>query len=719
MFVNFVKEIQKNLTKMCATGTLYVSQCTGHTLWATYLANLSKEDNPIFRDPQSNTHSCNHCRNFIQRYGNLVAIDDDLNILTLFDNITEEMYVAAATQMNLKLKESVVGNAFVETFDNLNSLPYEKVNKANSTFRLGIDANVKVYNAAEAALYGVVKEGEAKMFHHFFLNLPKAFLDVSGKSIASVEAVHKSNYDVFERGMREISLDTLHLVRDLINQESLLDGKTHLFKVEAMIKLSEEYQKLSASQKLLWCWKKSYNFNLAKFRNELIGTLCVDLSEGMELNKACATWNKRVDPVNYMKAKSPITQNQIKEAQKFVEDNGYVESFDRRFATISDIKVSDILHITSDDGKVKKVSLFDSVKSTSTRHKKSEFDKVEEVGIDKFMSDILPSCTSVEVYLENRMEGNLVSLTTANVKESKPIFKWNNNYSWTYNGNLAGKSQLAEMVEAKGGRTDGVFRFTHSWNEIERNESLMDLHVFMPGCQIPTQYADGPYVTGRRVGWNHRQDVLSGGIQDVDYTNKAPMGYVPVENITFPTLSKMPEGKYTCAINNWSFRGSGGKGRAEIAFEGNSYQYIYPATRNDEWVIIAEVTLKNGKFSIDHKLPLSGETTRDLYDLETNNFHKVNLMCLSPNHWESNVGNKHYFFFLEGCQSPTSLRSFHIENLIPELADHRKVLENLANVTMVESISKQLSGVGFNATVRDEVILRVSGTHKRLLKVKF
>jgi len=94
-------------------------------------------------------------------------------------------------------------------------------------------------------------------------------------------------------------------------------------------------------------------------------------------------------------------------------------------------------------------------------------------------------------------------------------------------------------------------------------------------------------------------------------------------------------------------------------------------------------------------------------------------MCLSPNHWESNVGNKHYFFFLEGCQSPTSLRSFHIENLIPELADHRKVLENLANVTMVESISKQLSGVGFNATVRDEVILRVSGTHKRLLKVKF
>ena len=181
------------------------------------------------------------------------------------------------------------------------------------------------------------------------------------------------------------------------------------------------------------------------------------------------------------------------------------------------------------------------------------------------MTDILPTCTSVEAFFENRMEGNLVSLTTANNKESKPIFKWSNNYSWTFNGNLAGKSQLTQMVEAKGGRVDGVFRFTHSWNELEPNQSLMDLHVFMPGCEIPKNYHHGPYVSGRRVGWNNRTDRLSGGVQDVDYTAAAPQGYIPVENITFPELAKMPEGVYTCAINNWSFRRTGGRGKAEIA----------------------------------------------------------------------------------------------------------------------------------------------------------
>ena len=73
-------------------------------------------------------------------------------------------------------------------------------------------------------------------------------------------------------------------------------------------------------------------------------------------------------------------------------------------------------------------------------------DNVEEVSIDKFMKDILPSCSSVEVFLTNNQQGNLVSLTTANNVDSKPIFKWNNNYSWTFNGNLAGKSQIKKAV---------------------------------------------------------------------------------------------------------------------------------------------------------------------------------------------------------------------------------------------------------------------------------
>ena len=715
----FNNKLQKQFDQMCKSGKLFRVEMTGQQVWDLYLNSFDQD--PIFRDPSSSTHNCNLCNNFIRRYGNIVSVNEDYTISTMFDIEIDGEFLPVSQALSKAIKSSPISEVFFETFAELNSLPYESCSKTSSKFQLGLAKNVKRYTKEEAEKFGVVKPNEIREFNHLHLFLPAQFVDTTGKSVESIMADYRSSKEVFQRAMETISLDTLNLVKDLILQGSLLDGQTHLFKIEQMIPLKKQYDELAASQHDNWCWITSYKLPIAKFRNELMGTLCSELSEGKELNDACQAWNKRVDPVNYMKTTAPITKKQIEQAKLFVEENGYTESFNRRFANIDDIKVSEILHSNVGKGDIKSVSIFDSVKSTSTRHKRNEFDGIEEIGIEKFMKDILPGCSSVEVFLKNNHEGYMASLTTANNPDSKPIFKWANNYSWTFNGNLAGKSQLTEMVEAKGGRTDGVFRFTHSWNEIEPNQSLMDLHVFMPGnSHHPDDKPHDLYGTGRRVGWNHRQDALSGGVQDVDYTNPAPKGYIPVENITFPSASNLPEGKYICKIHNWSFRGTGGKGKAEIAFGGEVFQYIYPSTRNKEWVTIAEVTLKNGKFEIEHKLPVADQQSKEIYGLETNQFHKVNLVCLSPNHWgENNVGNKYYFFMLDGCKSPTSIRSFHNENLIPELAEHRKVLEVLGGTTMIEPSDKQLSGLGFNATVRDELIVRLSGTHKRTVKIKF
>jgi hypothetical protein len=75
-------------------------------------------------------------------------------------------------------------------------------------------------------------------------------------------------------------------------------------------------------------------------------------------------WNKRVDPVNYMKATAPFTERQKKEAGTFIEENGYAESFDRRFATLSDIKISEILHANVGKNEIKAVSILDGIKAS-------------------------------------------------------------------------------------------------------------------------------------------------------------------------------------------------------------------------------------------------------------------------------------------------------------------------------------------------------------------
>ena len=74
---------------------------------------------------------------------------------------------------------------------------------------------------------------------------------------------------------------------------------------------------------------------------------------------------------------------------------------------------------------------------------------------------------------------------------------------------------------------------------------------------------------------------------------------------------------------------------------------------------------------------------------------------------------------LDGCKSPTSIRSFHAENLLPEIAEHRKVLEVLGTTNMIEPSNKQLSGLGFNSTIKESLIVKLQGTHKRVIKINF
>lgn len=710
--VEFQKLVQAQFNKMCESGKLFRSTLTGNQVWDIYISSFDKKDNPVFRDPNSSYHNCNHCKNFIRRYGNVVSIDENYNIVSIFDVIVEGKFEKVAKAVSSAIKSAGISEVFFETFDELNKLPYEKCTKQSDKFRLGIDKNVKRYTKEEAEMYGVVKPNELRTFNHLHLDLPKAFVDMSGNSIERIMADFRDAKNVFSRAMREIPLDTLNLVHDLIVQGSLLDGQTHLYKVDAFIPLKKAYDKIEDGKKDNWCWVNSYRLPIAKFKNELIGTLCTELAEGKELNEACQTWNKRVDPANYMKATAPITKRQIEDAKRFVEDNGYSESFNRRFATIDDIKASEILHINVGSGDLKKVSIFDTVKpSTSTRHKRSEFDGIEEVSIDKFMKDILPSCSSVEAFLSNGHEGNLVSLTTANNKESKPIFKWSNNYSWTFKGNLAGKSQIKEAVKQAGGVVDAVLRFSIIWNDVDGRDNS-DLDAW---CVQPNNEKIG-YETPFR---KDRGNIFSSckGQLDLDITN--PDGKMAVENIYFINKSELKKGTYKFFVNNFSNRNSQGF-KAQIQVDGEIYDYNYnKSLANKEDVFVAYVNFDGVNFSIDHKLPETS-SSREIYGLATQQFHKVNLVCLTPNHWgENNVGNKHYLFMLEGCRCNESIRSFHAENLIPELAQHRKVLEVLGNSTMIQPSDKQLSGLGFNATVKDELIVKLQGSFKRTIKIKF
>ena len=141
--------------------------------------------------------------------------------------------------------------------------------------------------------------------------------------------------------------------------------------------------------------------------------------------------------------------------------------------------------------------------------------------------------------------------------------------------------------------------------------------------------------------------------------------------------------------------------------------------KHKEWITVAIVTLKNGKFSIEHKMNTTC-SSKYFWGIKTEQFNKVSLLMNSPNHWGgSKTGNKHLFFILDGCKNPDKARGFYNEFLTEDLRKHRKTFEILAAKTKCEESENQLSGLGFSSTKKESVLIRAHGNGSRLYNVQF
>jgi hypothetical protein len=651
-------------------------------LWNLYLDSFPAGTNEIYRERR--WHDCSCCRQFIKSIGNAVVIKDN-KIESIWDFKTNDTtYQPVLNALSDFIKSNAVSDIYVSKFK-----------------KIGTQKN-----------YEEMENGHIHEWTHFYVELPDRFVDKSSRSEGDIKGGYRDTRNVFKRSLDEISMDALDTILELITSNTLYKGEEWKNALTEFRRYKREYDKLSSdSEKNLYVWEKSVKVGIAigRIRNHSIGTLLVNVSEGMNLDTAVKKYEQIVAPTNYKRSKPIYSKKMLEDAQKKIVELGYMDSLARRYAKLDDITVNDILFSNKDSAKRIEgaVDIFGELAKNTKGRKTKKFSKVEEVTVDTFINDILPTAREVELYLENKHSSNLVSLIAPENKDSKSMFKWGNNFGWSYSGNLT-DSDMKDRVKAAGGNVTGDLRFSIQWNEDGKDNCDLDAHcIESTGYEIYYGSAKKPNFSPTR------------GQLDVDIIY--PSGKVAVENITWANRDTMKDGVYEFFVNQFS--GSVKNGfRAEIEFDGQIYSFDYPhSMRSGENVKVAEVTLNNGKFTIKELIP-SSVSSKEIWGVKTNEFVPVSVICYSPNYWsnvENKVGHRHVFFMLKGCINDENPSGMFNEFLIQDLYEHRKVMEALASKMRVDDTDDQLSGVGFAMDKRAEVVVKVIGSVERVLKIKF
>lgn len=621
---NFLSKLSGRLNKMLDyveknNSTLYETDIDKDELWEVYLNSFPEGTNKMYRKRRE--YDCGHCRNFIKTIGGAVAIVDG-KIHTIWEIDTDDVVFQPVVDALRTYVESKPIKDIWRHFTNT--------------------VGVKTTNE-------YTEDKQIIKWTHMYTPIPERLLERKS-DIPTAKAKVRDRKNVFKRSLDEITEEAVDTVLELIASNTLYRGQEWERVLKDFRKYQREYNGLSDEEKDTYTWTKAMTIGdvIGRIRNHSIGTLLVNISEGIDLDNAVKAYENVVAPANYKRPKAIFTKKMLEDAKKTVTDLGYMDSLQRRFAKLDDITVNNILFCNRDAAPRIQggLDIFDEMsKEVAVNPKK--FSKVEEISAEKFVSDVLPTAKELEVLFENRHKKNMVSLIAPVNKDAKNMMKWSNPFSWAYTGNMT-DSEMKERVKNAGGAIDGVLRFSIQWNAgKDWNRDDFDAH-----CKTPCQH----------IFFSHMVDSKTQGRLDVDVTDPVK-GKPAVENITWADKSEMVDGDYEFFVHNYCHSNGTSGFTAEIEFDGQIYEFEYDQPlRQGQNVPVATVTLKDGVFTIKEKLP-STTSSREIWGINTNQFVPVTVMCYSPNYWDeqTGIGHKHYLFMLNGCVNEDTPNGFFNE----------------------------------------------------------
>ena len=432
-------ELEAAIASAMQPGPLFQTDADPDTLWHAYLDNI--------REDRRQHYNCHCCRNFIQRVGGLVTIDE-------------------TGRQRSAIWEFSPPGFFLRSVESLHSL----VQMAKVT---------GVFISSDRTI-GNPRTGN---WTHLSAVNPHPYTD--RLHTAGQKAAEKlEDYKMLCHALSDYSRETAEQAVRVLKADAVYRSEKALGVAEWFLKLHEAIRdNPKAKRNLTWLAVATAPPGFCHVRSTMISTLLDDINAGLSFDDIARKWKDKMHPLQYQRPTAAPKEGAIKQAEELVAKLGLERSLLRRYATLEDVLLK--LWVPRDlPDAPKGGGVFDHLRN----QRKPEAIELPAVKItwEKFNRTILPGVFQMDVMVPSR--GGFCGLMTAADADAPAIIQWDglaghprNPVSWYYYSGGSSASQWG--LSAGWNRVTCVFPNPSRWQEPDKfGHQKNAIHFAIAGC---------------------------------------------------------------------------------------------------------------------------------------------------------------------------------------------------------------------------------------------
>lgn len=387
-YAEFRLSVAQHFAEVSKANFLFTTEVAPH-LADAYLA--------AFPEGNRQHHNCNACLSFIRRYGHLVVVTDDGEMVSAFwpEATGSGLYDSVSETMRRRVQNSRITGVF-----------YSK------------EAVLGTPVTGEwTHFYG--KTANAKVSH------PKTTL-TSGQAMAARQQDMKNLRASLRDYSPEVVAQAHHLLvsGQLPRAETIRDRADWFLKAATINAVTEKGVRRAANN-LLWKQVASSGPGYGAVRGSMLGTLLDDVKNGVPMARLYKNFETKIAGTAYMRPTAPVSTGQVAAAEQLVEKLGIETSLARRHANYDDVPEWLWQPPAAGPEKGRQGGVFSSLK---TKDKVEVRDYGTEgvaipMSVVKFIRTVLPDAQRIEAKVTGARQP-FVAFLTAVDPDAKPILKW-------------------------------------------------------------------------------------------------------------------------------------------------------------------------------------------------------------------------------------------------------------------------------------------------------